>query len=511
MEHMQKTILGPPGCGKTQTNIRMVQGFIASGIPPEKIACVSFTRKAAEEAKSRICEEMGLERDIFPFFQTLHSMAFRSGMHKGDEVMARKDMKAVCDAAGIQYSGRNRHGESESDLDLLGNSTGDNYLRIYHLSRNQMVDLEQTYRQESDYRIRWEELTRLVAAYENYKHTYGKIDFTDMIEGFIARNVPLPIDALFVDEAQDLSTLQWEMIDVLRRTPRIQVFTGDDDQAIMGFQGADVGRFLAATETKEVLSTSYRLPREPWIEAQRIVSRIEGRAPKEWFPTDETGKVRFHQDFEHLPLEEGEWCVMARTNQLLKKYAGLLEEEGWIYSMNGVPSIAPNKFQAILDWEELCKGRKIPLSALRNVYSFMKVGQGFSRGYAAGSEKMAAADQEALVTYQEATDNFGLLAKGDIRWYKALEKLDLDTQNYILNALKRGDNVKNPRIKLSTIHKMKGGECDKIAVIPDISPAAYHQYRIDPNTEHRVFYVAVTRAKQELHILEPETKQFYAL
>ena len=91
-----------------------------------------------------------------------------------------------------------------------------------------------------------------------------------MIEGFIARNVPLPIDALFVDEAQDLSTLQWEMIDVLRRTPRIQVFTGDDDQAIMGFQGADVGRFLAATETKEVLSTSYRLPREPWIEAQRI-------------------------------------------------------------------------------------------------------------------------------------------------------------------------------------------------------------------------------------------------
>ena len=67
MEHMQKTILGPPGCGKTQTNIRMVQGFIASGIPPEKIACVSFTRKAAEEAKSRICEEMAWSAISFPF------------------------------------------------------------------------------------------------------------------------------------------------------------------------------------------------------------------------------------------------------------------------------------------------------------------------------------------------------------------------------------------------------------------------------------------------------------
>ena len=98
-------------------------------------------------------------------------------------------------------------------------------------------------------------------AYEDYKRVNGKIDFADMIETFVERQVPLDIEALFVDEAQDLSTLQWKMVDILRDTPHIQVFTGDDDQAIMGFRGADVEAFMAATKEKEVLSQSYRVPK----------------------------------------------------------------------------------------------------------------------------------------------------------------------------------------------------------------------------------------------------------
>ena len=105
----------------------------------------------------------------------------------------------------------------------------------------------------------------------------------------------------------------------------------------------------------------------------------------------------------------------------------------------------------------------------------------------------------------------GLLTEGDTRWHRALDKIDLDTKNYVLNALKRKDNVKNPRIKISTIHSMKGGECDNIVVIPDLSYAAHKAYRRDPSIEHRVYYVAVTRTKQSLHIMMPETKEFYEM
>jgi superfamily I DNA/RNA helicase len=105
--------------------------------------------------------------------------------------------------------------------------------------------------------------------------------------------------------------------------------------------------------------------------------------------------------------------------------------------------------------------------------------------------------------------DLGLLVDGEKRWHQVLGKIGLDMQHYILNALKRGDNVKNPRIKLSTIHSIKGGEDDNILLIPDISYAAYKEYERNPSIEHRVFYVGVTRAKKNLHIMQPQTERFY--
>jgi superfamily I DNA/RNA helicase len=58
---------------------------------------------------------------------------------------------------------------------------------------------------------------------------------------------------------------------------------------------------------------------------------------------------------------------------------------------------------------------------------------------------------------------------------------------------------------------MKGGEADNVLVVPDLSHAAHREYQRGPDTEHRVFYVAVTRAKQALHIMLPETNKCYEL
>jgi superfamily I DNA/RNA helicase len=58
---------------------------------------------------------------------------------------------------------------------------------------------------------------------------------------------------------------------------------------------------------------------------------------------------------------------------------------------------------------------------------------------------------------------------------------------------------------------MKGGECDNILVVPDLSYAAAGKLKRGGNVEHRVFYVAVTRAKKELHVMAPMTNQYYDL
>ena len=506
----EKTILGPPGTGKTQTNSNLVRECLKNGMAPHKIACVSFTKKAAQESRERVCQDLGLEEDSLPYFQTLHSMAFRSGGYKVDEVITSKDFKKIGKALGLDFSNTNKTAK-ESDFDIIGYSQGDAYMSIYQTSRSLCASLEECFRKAANYDLHWNELTRLVDAYENYKKVKKKIDFTDMIEGFVKRDEPLDIEALFVDEAQDLSTLQWSMIRVLRKTPKFQVFTGDDDQAIMGFQGADVKAFLNATDKKEVLSQSYRLPKRVWDQAQRIALKIEGRAPKTWSPKNEEGSVHYHQNFSDVPFEEGNWCVLARTNHLVSYYADLLEEEGWVYSRNGAPSIHPKTYDAILSWETLTKGRSITLDQLRNIYSFMKIGVDFKKGFSPRSKAFASIDQDQLLDIDFIQKNLGLKWGKDIIWHKALSKIDLDTKNYVLNALRRGDNVKHPRIKVSTIHSMKGGESDNVLVITDLSYACYKEYLKDPSIEHRVFYVAVTRAKKSLHILEPTTRRYYEI
>ena len=57
---------------------------------------------------------------------------------------------------------------------------------------------------------------------------------------------------------------------------------------------------------------------------------------------------------------------------------------------------------------------------------------------------------------------------------------------------------------MSTIHGAKGGEADNVILFTDLSPAADEAFRIGNDDVHRVFYVAVTRAKQNLYIIEPE-------
>ena len=510
MSDQHETILGPPGTGKTQANSNKIRECIEQGVAPDQIACVSFTRKAAQESRERVCGDWGLDEKDLPYFQTLHSMAYHAGGCSRTDVMGPKDLKIIGDATGIVFGSKSS--AAETDFDTLGISQGDRYMHQYHLARSTQIPLEEVYRLEGDYDVNFSQLSRLVDAYEDYKKAYQKIDFTDMIEGFVASGVCPKIEALFVDEAQDLSTLQWSMVDVLRKNPRIQVFTGDDDQAIMNFQGADVQAFLNATDKKIVLNQSYRVPKAVWKQAQSIVSRIDDRAPKNWYPQPHEGEVRFHQRLEDISsLKDGEWCLMARTNRIASHYAAKLRDEGWVYSRNGHPSIPPKTYEAIMDWEAWCKGGLLPLVKIRNVYAFLLPGEGFTRGYGPRSRNLINLPEEESYSMDYATENLGLLMNASVRWHKALGKIDLDTKNYVLNALKRGDNVRRPRIRVSTIHSMKGGEADNIIVVPDLPYAAYKEYLRNPATEHRVFYVAVTRAKQSLHILDPYTSRSYAV
>ena len=63
--------------------------------------------------------------------------------------------------------------------------------------------------------------------------------------------------------------------------------------------------------------------------------------------------------------------------------------------------------------------------------------------------------------------------------------------------------TEKPRIELSTIHGAKGGEAENVVLLTDLTQNTMKGYERDPDDENRLFYVAATRTKENLHIIEP--------
>jgi superfamily I DNA/RNA helicase len=104
MRHVQ-IILGPPGTGKTTSLLRIVEGALSRGVLPERIAYLAFTRKAANEAKERAMAQFGFDEQRFPYFRTLHSLAFKELALKRNEVMGNADYRKLGKALGVEFKG----------------------------------------------------------------------------------------------------------------------------------------------------------------------------------------------------------------------------------------------------------------------------------------------------------------------------------------------------------------------------------------------------------------------
>jgi superfamily I DNA/RNA helicase len=133
----------------------------------------------------------------------------------------------------------------------------------------------------------------------------------------------------------------------------------------------------------------------------------------------------------------------------------------------------------------------------------MSVGRGVARGH----KKLPGVGEDDLLSIEDLKKNHGLLT--EVIWHEALDKIGGTQREYIIACLRRGEKISNPRIRLSTIHAAKGGEADNVVVFTDISIKTWNELYSRPDGENRAFYVAVTRTRKNLHIVQPETSKFY--
>ena len=103
---------------------------------------------------------------------------------------------------------------------------------------------------------------------------------------------------------------------------------------------------------------------------------------------------------------------------------------------------------------------------------------------------------------------FGLLTSAI--GHEALTGIPAEARAYYLSILRKGRKLTaQPQVIINTIHGVKGGEADNVLVLCDMAYMTFAEYEVNPDDEHRVFYVAASRAKKTLYLAAPATQYFY--
>lgn len=390
--------------------------------------------------------------------------------------------------------------EIKTEKDEEGHvSRADNViLNEINLARIKGLDLKTHYNQ-SRLKLEWFHFEYVERAYRHYKNEKGLLDFTDLLELINHEPYLLPkLDVLIVDESQDLSRLQWELVKHLDSRSERVFLAGDDDQAIFNWAGADVHAFLNYPGDVKILNQSYRIPAKVHAVADRVVRQIKTRQPKDWSPRQEEGEIQTYTHFSYADMSEGEWLVMAAASYMLDEVPPWLKSQGLLFERFGQRSISEKVLTAVHGWESLRKGKEIPFSVLKTVYSYLDTGL-----VAKGFKKLGNAPEDKLYNIKTLHDHWGLLTDGI--WHEVLTKISLEQREYIIALLRRGTKLNaSPQIKLSTIHGAKGGEADNVLLFMDLSTKFTQAYDTHPEDIHRMFYVGLTRTRKVLHLVLPE-------
>eukprot|EP01022_Parablepharisma_sp_SALTPOND_P020184 TRINITY_DN3599_c0_g6_i1.p1 TRINITY_DN3599_c0_g6~~TRINITY_DN3599_c0_g6_i1.p1 ORF type:complete len:1113 (+),score=338.08 TRINITY_DN3599_c0_g6_i1:8066-11404(+) len=223
-----------PGTGKTHTLLARIEHLIAEGSSPRHILAVTFTRKAARELSDRLVRSFGSNTGL-PRADTLHALAhevWRNAYDEAPVVLAEESARRVFRESNI-----------DSNLD---SRSLDKAFSAISLARERREPLD-------------DELEQLFHCYVKQKESWNLADYTDLLEFWLEQIeheiYPRPYTHVLVDEVQDFSQLQIDLIRALLTAPAAEQIAdelnepgsppgrglfaiGDPDQSIYGFRGA---------------------------------------------------------------------------------------------------------------------------------------------------------------------------------------------------------------------------------------------------------------------------------
>ena len=488
---MRTIVLGPPGTGKTTTLLNKVDDYLKQ-TDPDKIGYFAFTQKAAHEARDRAIRKFNLTEDDLPYFRTLHSLAFRKLGLKKDNVMQPRHYKDLGKKLGFPVT----YADYQEDQGGIFTSDSE-YLRIIQLAQLRNITPEQQFDlAEHTQDLERDQLRIIHNELRRYKKEYNLIDFNDMILDFTKSDVSPKFDVVFIDEAQDLSLMQWDMARSIWNKTKDSFIAGDDDQAIFRWAGADVDSFIALQGQYLPLTQSYRIPAKVHGLAMGIINKIKNRIDKTWQPKVNQGNLHRHFDIDSINMSTGEWLILSRTRHMLNDIEESLYRQGLYYKNRYKRNDEQDLHECAIAWEGCLKGQPLSYKQVESISKYIS-----DRHW--HKKKIKGMTKGSFYNIDQLVNDYGLRIK--TVWYEAFDNAGQTRVNYLRKMRKNGEKLnEKPRIELSTIHAAKGGEAENVVLLTDLTENTMRSYERNPDDENRLFYVGATRTKENLHLVEPK-------
>lgn len=523
-------IVAGAGTGKTKTLTSRITHLITMGIRPERICAITFTNKAAEEMRRRVASSG-------PLIGTFHSFGAR---------ILRGECRAFGRTPNFTIF------DDHDSFDLIKKITkgmGEKpafFARKISTLKNMDIAIGEP----------TEENDRIMSVFRKYEEALGTnnaFDFDDLIQKPVALFQKDPavltkyqtkFDALLVDEYQDINPKQYQLITLLAGKHRNLSVVGDDEQTIYSWRYANIRTFLDFEKHWPgakifFLEENYRSTRNIIRAASAVAGHNRYRTPKKlWTGNAEGDRITLFEAWSEN--DEGAWiageieklfaaggenneiAVLYRTNAQSRAIEQALIRHDIPYEIFGGLKFYERRevkdAVAALRW---ASNKKDEVAKERLEKNLSK------RKFAAFKEKIVALKgpkpTDAIKAFldafgyfeylegnftnaEERKENIGELlgfASGFENLQELLEKISLlqATDDVLKNEV---GVVKSEKISLMTIHMAKGLEFKNVFIAGASEGLLPHIRSIDNEDsleeERRLMYVAMTRAKEKLHI-----------
>ncbi len=299
------------------------------------------------------------------------------------------------------------------------------------------------------------------------------IDFNDQLWLPVVLNLPLfQNDFVLVDEAQDMNACQLELVLKASKPTGTIIAIGDPNQSIYGFMGADVEsvpKIIKRLNAIELpLSISYRCPISHVKLAQKIVPEIE---PSEWA---EEGIIKNIKESELIDNVVNGDLIICRYNAPLVKPCFQLIRAGKKATIKG-RDIGTNLITLI---------RKIKGTSMREFLVHLKEWKNKEKSKCESSGKSSESIMDKYETILVLSE-------------------ECDDTNCLIQKIQTIFSDDISAIQLSSIHKAKGLEANNVGILkPSLIPSCYANASWEFEQERNLKYVALTRAKKSLMMIE---------